>query len=89
MSEELLNKQTDRHPIALENRLIRCQKVIIVCKLISQIGLAVLELLRDTHTHRQTDKNPYYFVVLISLVICPDKQTDGQIDRQQDREIDR
>ena len=38
-------------------------------KRFSQIGPAVPELLRDTHTHthtdRQTDKNPYYFVVLM------------------------
>ena len=32
-------------------------------KRFSQIGPAVPELLR--HTRRQTDKNPYYFVVLI------------------------
>ena len=30
-----------------------------------QIGPAVPELLRDTHTDRHTDENPYYFVVLI------------------------
>ena len=39
-------------------------------KRFSQIGPAVPELLRDTQTHTQTDKhtdkNPYYFVVLIS-----------------------
>ena len=38
-------------------------------KRLSQIGPAVPELLRhtQTHTHRQTDKNPYYIVVLMPL----------------------
>ena len=49
MSEELLNKQTDRHPT--EKRLIRYQKVIIVCKLISQIGLAVSEEIGGRRTY--------------------------------------
>ena len=58
MSEELLNKQTDRYPIALEKGLIRCQKVIIVSKMISQIGLAVSEEIGC----RQTYILPSFFI---------------------------
>ena len=36
-------------------------------KRFSQIGQAVPELLRHTQTDTQTDKNPYYFVVLINF----------------------
>ena len=57
MSEELLNKQTDRHPTALENGL-KMSKVIIVCKFISQIGLAVSEEIGC----RQTYILPSFFI---------------------------
>ena len=59
MSEELLNKQTDRHPT--EKGMIRCQKGIIVCKLISQIGLAVLQ-----GNRLQTDLHTSYHLFFIS-----------------------
>ena len=38
-------------------------------KRLSQIGPAVPELLRHTQTDTHTDKNPYYFVLLIALSI--------------------
>ena len=57
VSEELLNKQTDRHPTALGNGL-KMSKVIIVCKFISQIGLAVSEEIGC----RQTYILPSFFI---------------------------
>ena len=49
-------------------------------KKFSQIGPAVPELLSLTHTNTHTDKNPYFFVVLIKG--HTDRQTDIHTDKQ-------